>query len=191
MAVNVRLQEDLHRRLPFPNYTRLLFKGWYILSAKEHPFSFDPCNFSVKACTVRVRVMALSTPPCSWQLSSCSKSFVLFFFWSRKNLALLPRKQRGLPGPVLQHLCSNISAAPQDTSCTSVLASGMQAPRGVRHTNSSSVSEHIQIFLALFPKRLENIIQVTELDWTLVSSFSNRKQARGLPENTQRRALRK
>lgn len=83
MAVNVRLQEALHHSFPYPNCTRLLFKGWYILSAKENPFSFDPYNFSVKACTVRVRVMALSTPPCSWQLSSYSKSFMLFFFFGQ------------------------------------------------------------------------------------------------------------
>lgn len=66
-----------------------------------------------------------------------------------------PRQQYGLPGPVLQHLCLNSVATPQDETCISGLASGMQAPWGIRHVNSSSVSKHIRIFLPLFPQKAQ------------------------------------
>lgn len=87
-------------KFPFLNHPWLLFKDWYILSAKENTFSLAP-----RHCAIRVRITAFSTPPCAKGFPAASKYLVVFR--SSKNLVVPPRQQYGLLGPVLQPLCTS------------------------------------------------------------------------------------
>lgn len=102
-----------------------------------------------------------------------------------------PRQQYGLPGPVLQYLCLNSVAAPQDATCISGLASGMQTPWGIRHVNSSSVSkQHVGIFLPLLPQKAQKYHTGHRRGLNASFWLFKQKTGRGLIwKHTQRRSL--
>lgn len=83
----------------------------------------------------------------SIQASSFAPRIQHLGFGPSKNLAMPPREHHRFPGFVRQHFCLKSTAAPQDATSNSGLASGTQTPWGIRHINSSSVSKHICIFL--------------------------------------------
>ena len=101
-----------------------------------------------------------------------------------------PRQQYGLPGSVLQHLCLNSIAAPQDATCISGLALGMQTPWGIRHINSSSVSKHTQIHLPLLLQKAQKYHTGHRRGLNTGFRLFKQKTGRGLIwKHTKRRSL--